>query len=510
MKRQGKLDQALKCFNSAIRLDPDMAEAHCNLADLSKAMGKIDQAINAYLQVLRIKPDYLEVLNNLGIAYNEQGHYEQALECYRNALALNSNVAEIYSNIGNSLRSQGNVIEAIDCYRRALEINPNIAEVHHLLGIALQQVDQTEAAIASYQQAIDIRPEFAEAFGDLGNAFKDLCQLEEARQCCDSAVKINSNYAPAHLGRAITLLLNGELEKAWEDYEWRFKADNNNVRFSKMFDKLRWMGSSFKGKTLLIYSEQGLGDTIQFIRYLPMVKALGGTVVVATYESLINLLQGFHGIDELVILAADLKSRLDYDLSLPVVSLPRIFNTNLKTIPAGVPYLHADLQKQSGWRNKLMQSGFKVGLVWRGNPSHCNDHRRSLSLDCLSAVTEIPGIQFYSLQKGEVAPSEEKLLQKMNWIDLGNEFEDFSDTAGAIANLDLIISVDTSVVHLAGAMGRNVWALLPFAPDWRWMLHRDDSPWYPTMRLFRQAQRGNWDSVINHVAAELDLLAHPR
>ena len=508
MMNQGKLDQALKYFSNAVSIDPDMAEAHSNLADLFKFTGKLDQAINAYLQAFRINPDNSQILNNLGILYNEKADYEQEIQCYRSALHLDPQIPEIYSNLGNSFKSQGNLMEAIGCYRRTLEINPNIAEVHHLLGIALLQIDQTDAAIVSYKQAIDIKPDFVEAYGDLGNAFKDLGKLEKACQCCDSALEINSNYAPAHMGRAITRLLNGELEKAWGDYEWRFKADQKNAHFPEIFDKSQWIGPSFSGKTLLIYSEQGLGDTLQFIRYMPAVKARGGTVIVATFESLIKLLDNCHGIDELVGLTIDLKSKLDYDLSLPIMSLPHIFNTTLETIPADVPYLHADFQKQAKWRGKLVQNGFKVGLVWKGNPSHSNDRRRSLSLDCLTAITGIPGIQFYSLQKGDVTPAEEELLMQMNCIDIGNQFEDFSDTAGAIMNLDLIISVDTSVVHLAGALGRKVWTLLPFSPDWRWMLNRDDSPWYPTMRLFRQTQRGNWDSVINHIAVELEMLLH--
>ena len=506
LKTSGKLDQALACFKKAAGIDPDLTEAHCYMADLYRVKGDSSRAVDAYLQALRIDPDNVEVLNNLGIAFNDQGHHEQAEQCYRNALQINPNIPEIYSNLGNTLRGQGNPAGAIGCYRRALEMNPNVADVHHLLGIALQQAGQIEDAVASYQQAVGIRPDFAQAWGDLGSAFKDLGRLELAEQSCDRALEIDSNYAPAHMGRAIVRLLAGNFQKAWEDYEWRFKADKNNAHFAQIFNKSLWDGSSFKGKTLLIYSEQGLGDTLQFIRYLPLVKSLGGRVVVATFESMTGLLDGFPGIDKLMVMTAGLESTLDYDLSLPILSLPYVFKTTLATIPAEFPYIQVDPQEQAGWHQKMPGSGLKVGLVWKGNPSHSNDRNRSIALDRLQPLTHIMGIQFYSLQKGDVTPLEQELLQKMNCIDLGNSFSDFSDTAGALANLDVVISVDTSVVHLAGAMGRRVWTLLPFAPDWRWMLHRDDSPWYPGVRLFRQPQRGNWDAVVDRIAAELHLL----
>ena len=503
MKSQGKLDDALNCFSEAANLDPTMAEVFFNLADLCKAMGDIDRAISFYRQALSIKPDYLQALNNLGIAYGEKGSYAEAVQCYRHAVQLNPNIAEIYSNLGNALKSQGELREAIACYRRALVINPQMAEIHHHLGTALQLVDQTDEAIASYEQAIRLRQNFAEAYCDLGNAFRDRGDLGPSLRCCDKAIRIKPNYAPAYMGRGILRLLNGELGKAWDDYEWRFKADGNNARLLEMFDHKRWSGSFYVGKTLLIYSEQGLGDTLQFIRYLPMVKSRGGNVVLATYASLINLIQGFRGIDRLVAITRNLNASLDYDFSLPIMSLPHIFNTHLDTIPSDVPYLHADPEKQAKWRQMMTSAGLKVGLVWKGNSFHSNDHRRSLPLNCLAAVAEIPGIQCFSLQKGELSAEEKKLLQKLNCVELGNGFEDFSDTAGAIANLDLLISVDTSVVHLAGAMGRNVWTLLPFAPDWRWMLNRQDSPWYPSMRLFRQEEKGNWNSVIDRVLSEL-------
>jgi hypothetical protein len=268
----------------------------------------------------------------------------------------------------------------------------------------------------------------------------------------------------------------------------------------------RWNGSPFRGKRLCVHCEQGLGDTLQFIRYLPQVKARGGTVILETSGVLRALFQDLNGVDELQVQGSTDAADGDYDMCVHLLSLAGLFETNLETIPDSAPYIRADSIKAGYWREKLTGQGFKVGLVWAGNPCHKRDRQRSVALSRFGALAEIHGIRLYGLQKGKAARQAGKPAAAFRIHNFGDELHDFADTAALIDNLDLVIAVDTAVAHLAGSMGKPVWVMLPYVPDWRWMLDRDDSPWYPTMRLFRQPQPGDWDAVIGKMAKELAIL----
>ncbi|MHC4559809.1 MAG: glycosyltransferase family 9 protein, partial [Planctomycetota bacterium] len=301
-------------------------------------------------------------------------------------------------------------------------------------------------------------------------------------------------------------LLSGNYIEGWKGYRRRRNTDLKALTDYHRSGKPRWDGSSFEGKRLFVHYEQGLGDNIQFIRYLPMVKARGGTVIFETIKPLIGLLQGFPGVDELVEYFPDKKSSVDFDVYTSLLDMPNIFGTTLETIPAEVPYIRAEPAKTQYWRNRLAGPDFKVGIVWAGSPVHGNDRYRSCILACFEPLTKIAGLQLYGLQKGKAAAQMDELAETIPLTNISKEFGDFTDTAAAIENLDIVISVDTSVLHLAGAMGKPVWALLPFAPEWRWMLNREDSPWYPTMRLFRQRSWSQWDPVFQQVAEELRII----
>ncbi|UCE47415.1 MAG: tetratricopeptide repeat protein, partial [Phycisphaerales bacterium] len=340
---------------------------------------------------------------------------------------------------------------------------------------------------------------------NLGNALKEQGRCDEAIECYDRAIQLRPGYAQAHWNRSHAFLLSGDLTQGWEGYKWRRAPELEIFTYPHRHERPRWDGSSFTGKRLLVHCEQGLGDSIQFMRYLPMVKARGGTVIFEAWKPLHGILHDYEGVDELLELSFTEKTDAKFDLHISLMDLPAVFETTLKTIPAEVPYVHPDPEKVKIWRNRLGDDGFKVGMVWAGSPRHGNDHNRSCSLDMFAQLANIDGVRSYSLQKGPAA-AQTKGFQIES---LSNDLHDFSDTAAVMENLDLVISVDTAAAHLAGAMARPTWILLPFAPDWRWMLNRTNSPWYPTARLFRQQKWGDWDSVLGRVAKEVRSLAAP-
>jgi tetratricopeptide (TPR) repeat protein len=330
---------------------------------------------------------------------------------------------------------------------------------------------------------------------------------EEALDSCERAIELKPDYAQAHWNRSLVLLRKGRFEEGWKEYRWRRKTNLAAFAYPHELDKTLWDGKPFVGKRLLIHHEQGLGDNLQFVRYLPMVKRLGGTVIFETPKSVYRLLESFYGIDELVQASPEAPPDVQFDAYASLMDLPGIFGTTLETIPADVPYIHADPCKVAHWRRRITGDGFKVGLVWAGRPTGRNEvmslRYRSCSLEHLAPLADITGVVLYGLQKGPAAAQMEQLPRQILVDNLGEQFEDLADTAAAIANLDMVISIDTSVAHLAGAMGKPVWILLKTDADWRWLLDRADSPWYPTMRLFRQTRAGDWAEVLDRVAAEL-------
>jgi len=504
---QGDFNAAIEEFNQALRVKPDFAEPHNNLGTVLQKQGRLDAAIEEFNQALRIKPDYAEAHYNMGGALHNRGELDAAIEEFNQALRVKPDYAEAYNNMGAVFQDRDNLNAATEKFNQALRVKPDFAEPHNNLGTVLQKQGRLDAAIEEFNQALRIKPDFAEACYNLGNALRDQGRVDAAIEMFDRTVRLNPDHIKVQFNRSFALLLSGNLTEGWKGYESRFQHRDWKITFPQRNEMTRWNGSSFHGKRLFVHGEQGFGDTLQFMRYLPMVKALGGTVIFGTKEPLLGLLQGFPGIDELVEQSLDGEPTLEFDLYVPLLSLPGIFGTALETIPAEVPYLYADSGKVGYWRGRLSGSSFKVGIVWAGRPGHKNDRNRSCALELFSPLVGIPGVELYGLQKGEAATQVESLLKEIIVINLGEEFEDFTDTAGAIENLDLVISVDTSVAHLAGAMGKPVWVLLPFAPDWRWLLDREDSPWYSTMRLFRQPKRGDWDDVFRRVAEELRGLA---
>lgn len=339
------------------------------------------------------------------------------------------------------------------------------------------------------------------ALNDLGNRLLDLGQIDQALACYDKAIQLQPSNAFAHFNRGFALLLAGRLVEGFQEFEWRWQCPNFPSPLRKCPQPL-WDGANGVGKTLLLHAEQGLGDAIQFIRYLPMVMSKVGRVILECRSESVTLFQGMPGLAQ--VIASDAVTP-PFDVHLPLLSLPHIFGTSMQTIPAAVPYLTPDAQKVTQWKDRLASdtSPLKVGINWQGNPGYKWNSRRSASLATFASLARVPGVSFYSLQIGESAAEVLNPPPNMMLLDFTQHIQDLSDTAALMANLDLIVSTDTSVVHLAGALGRPVWTVLCSVPDWRWLLTGDRSPWYPTMRLFRQKQQGDWDGVMSEVMREL-------
>jgi len=500
LQELGQLEDSVKCYEQALAIKPDFAEAYCNLGVTINDLGQLEEAVKCYEQALATKPDYAEAHYNLGNTLKGLGQLEEAVKCYEQALTIKPDYAEAHSNLGVTLNDLDQLKEAVKCYEQALAIKPDYAEAHSNLGITLQELGQLEEAVKCYEQALAIKQDYAEAHSNLGNTLKELGQLDAAVKCFEKALVIKPDYAEAKWNLSLPQLVTGNFQEGWKNYESRWKKKDFEPK--RHYPQPFWDGSSLVGKTLFLHSEQGIGDLIQFIRYVKVLSTKTTQIIVECPKSLHRL---FSTIPEINVLVTKEETLPLFDFYAPLLSLPSILNTTLKTIPANIPYLL--IADHIGTVSPIVSQPrvLNIGIVWAGRPTHKNDKNRSIQLSLFSALTNIQDTQFYSLQVGDRKAdlNHEDFASKI--IDVGKNLGDYAETATVINQLDLIITVDTSLAHLAGAMGKLVWVLIPFAPDWRWLLERDDSPWYPTMRLFRQPERGNWTAVFNEVHQALEV-----
>jgi Tfp pilus assembly protein PilF len=462
--------------------------------------GLLAEAQVLYRAVLKAQPGDATAMHLLGVLSGQMGDCAAAVRLIRRAIALRGDVADYHSNLGSfliELRQEGAAIAAC---RRAIALNPDIAEAHLNLGVALAARDELEAAIASFRRAIDLKPDYAQAHNNLGAALKDLGRLEEAADSLREAIAHNGDFANAHWNLGLLNLLKGNFAEGWRGYEQRLKLPENQW-LTKRFSRPLWNGEELNGRTILLLAEQGLGDTIQFVRYARLVVRRGGRVIVFAPPSLRRLLGRVAGIEQ-VVCEGDALPKID--VQCPLLSLPRIFGTTLENIAAEIGYVSADAESAARWGRRMGRDARRrIGLVWAGGATHRRDRVRSVSAELLSPLSAVKDAMFFSLQKGNAADQKNLLPTEMELIDWTDELHDFADTAALIANLDLVISVDTAVAHLAGAMGKAVWVMLPRVLDWRWMIERHDSPWYPSMRLFRQPARGDWPGAIQALTGAL-------
>jgi Tfp pilus assembly protein PilF len=481
-------------------------EQAINLANEHYTAGRLAEAESVCRLILSVRTQHADALNLLGAIAGRSGRLDLATNFVRQALAASPDNPGYHFHLGTLLKAQGDLDQAIACYQRALALRPDYVQAYNNLANAWMGKGQIEHAIDCFQRALALHPRYAEAHNNLGALLADQCRWDQAIACFRAAIAINPSIGSAHHNLANVLLRLGDFSEGWMQYEWRWGCPGCPVR--REFVQPACTGSPDAGQAILLTCEQGLGDTIQFIRYVPMVAERCRRVVVECPAELLSLLRGAPGIAETVQQGNPLPA---FDAHCSLASLPGIFGTTLRSIPATVPYLAPDPTRVAAWSARLgADPRLKVGLAWAGRAEHWNDRNRSVALAVLAPLASVPGILFLSLQKGPASQQAAAPPPGMELVDHTADLHDFADTAALVANLDLVISVDTAIVHLAGALAKPVWTLLPFCPDWRWLLDRSDSPWYPTMRLFRQSAAGDWASVMNLVAGELrQRLVHP-
>jgi tetratricopeptide (TPR) repeat protein len=500
-RSQGRLAEAEALCRQIVEASPNLHEALHLSGLIAHQGGRLAEAIQYIERALKAAPDVALYHANLGEMYRLSGRPKLAAKEARRALAIAPHKPEPLSNLGAALYDLGEFEGAADANRRAIAAMPEFAQGHNNLGNALHSLRRFDEAISSYRRAIALKPDLADAWANLGTTLHHAGEFEEAVAVLRHAIALAPEHANAHSGLGILLLMRGELGEGLDEYEWRLRSSE---RTGPSFPEKPWQGEPLAGKHIYVQAEQGLGDTLQFARYLPLLAARGARVSCRTHQELVGLMrESLPGINVL----GDRGEVGPHDCDAVLLSLPRLLRTRLETIPAPaeVPYLRAPAAAAARWRTRLAAlSGIKVGLVWAGNPKHTNDLRRSLEPKALAPLLGVPGASFVSLQVGPRAAEARKVREV---LDRSKDLTDFTESAAAVAALDLVITVDTSVAHLAGALGKPVWVLLPWVTDWRWMFEREDSPWYPTMRLFRQKRGESFARVVGVMTDELARVA---
>jgi tetratricopeptide (TPR) repeat protein len=489
-------EDALASFDRALLIRPDFLEALFIRGNVLVDLNRQQDALMSYDRALAIKADFPEALNNRGNTLVNLKQPEDALVSLDRALVISPDFPEALNNRGTALMDLNRPEDALSSFDRALVISPDFPEAFNNRGTALMDLNRPEDALSSFDRALAINPDFLDALNNRGNVLVALKRTEDALVCFDRALAVRPEDADSHWNEALCRLLIGDFELGWKKYEWRWQTDRLE-KSKREFKKPLWLGEQpLEGRTILLHAEQGLGDTLQFCRYATAVSARGAKVLLEVQPAVKSLLTSVSGVSKFFSNGEQLP---DFDLHCPLLSLPLAFKTALDTIPSSIAYLHSDSGKVKQWQTTLGdKTAPRVGLVWTGGIS--NKYRSIPLIEFARLVSD--KAQFISLQK-EINAADRETLDEQGVRHFGNELKDFSDTAALLHLMDIVISVDTSVAHLAGAMGKPVWILLPFNADCRWLLDRDDSPWYPTAKLFRQPANGDWSSVIAKIEDEL-------
>ena len=471
--RAARLSKAIALYKNVLDLDPDHPDANhlLGLAMLNRKRKADRKLIVSHLEyAVELKPDAAEFHNDLGNAYWSQGRFDAAAEAFRRALKLKPDFVGAAYNLGNARFMQDRFEESIEAYRRNVELESNWVQAHYRMANCLMYLGTCDEALAAYNEALKRKP-----------------GLSEAR-----------------FGRSMALLKLGRFSEGWEDYEHRLT--NSSFGYFKSSGRPHWNGEDFRDKALLVYAEQGIGDAIHFSRYIPMVQNRGGRVVLMCDPSLHAIFRASFEVNDLIDKSEAMQKleTTEFDIQIPLMSVPGIFGTTLETIPADVPYLRASRQKQALWREHVDSGQCNVGLVWAGNPTQNDDRHRSCALSDLEPLALVDGVTLYSLQVGHGSEQLAGSKDDLNVVDYTVELRDFDDTAALISVMDLVITVDTAVAHLAGALGKPVWTMLWVGHCWRYLLNREDSPWYPSMRLFRQRRIGDWAGVVEQIRVVLE------
>ena len=502
LHHQGKMHDAVEQFNLALEQDPMRADYYLNLANVYLDFGETEGAFLAVQNALAIDPENAKAYNNLGSAYFRQEDYTEAITAYQKSLAIDPKSLETSYNLGMVLFKNKEYEEALRVNNQALLINSEWPPLLVNRANALYKLNRFDEAIADDEAALQILPGYKSALISLAAIYRRLGELKNAVSCFDRVISTEPDNANAHLGKSLALLKSGDFSGGWRHYEWRFEVTGKHFIKLPNLRCIEWHGENISGATLTVIGEQGYGDIIHFSRYIPELKKRCDSITFCCAPALTRLFKDLPGIDHFV--DRDQPWALETDYYVHLLSLPKVFNTTLESIPSRVPYVSVDQAAVKFWKSRLNKETMNIGIVWGGNPDQIENSDRSCPVETLIPLTEIPGTAFYSLQKGEPRNQLLKLSTTPSRIvDYTDELEDFADTASLVKALDLVITVDTSVAHLAGALNHPVWTMLWFAHCWRYLQKREDSPWYPSMRLFRQTNIGDWSSVVEQVALAL-------
>ncbi len=498
-----KLDESIICYEKFINLNRDDAEVYLNLGKAFSLKNRIDEAIHCYKKVLELEPSFTGIYFDLGLAYQNKREFNEAIRCYQLSLNYERNSIAAHYNLGLSYYELHKLDDAVSYFKKTLELTPNYIDVYYSLGHTYYCIGDLNNTINSYKMAIKLDPCHKKSYVMLGMALYDIGEIEESIKYYQKVLEIDPDYLEAYVCLSQALLLKGDFEKGWEYFEKRLYIPRKELRFSTL-SKPAWDGSTIDNKTIYIYYEQGFGDTIQFARYLPLLQQKCSKIIFRPQIELETLFEQ-NNLGYKIINNSVLDNNLEYDVHASLMSLAYLFKTKIDNIPFSEGYLKADPQKVAFYKeNYFNNKDFKIGLVWQAKNIFYRDLIRSISdINIFKDVTHIPGVKIYSLQKGNGEKQLDNLANEMEIINLGKTFKDFSDTAAVIENMDLIITIDTSVAHLSGALGKPAWVLLPYVSEFRWLMDREDTPWYKNMRLFRQNISGNWDYVISNVANSL-------
>ena len=499
-----QFDQAIAANRKAIALTPQFVETHCNLAGLLQRSGRSEEAISAIEAALACDSRYPDAHYNLGTILQGLGRLPEAAKAYEEAVRLRPDFALAHNNLGNTYHELGKLSAAISSYRRAVEVQPDFAVALTNLGSVLQKQGHSVEAIACFNRAIQVRPDFAEAYVNLGRAYLLEGNLDKAEVVLQSSLSLAPNIPEAHFDLALVYLSQQRFAEGWREFPWRLKCKGIPCRD---IPGPLWQGEDLRGSTLLVYAEEGFGDMFQMLRYVEPARRRVGRVLLEVHAPLLPLMRS-SGYSDVIAAGTPLPA---FDLRCPILNLPSAFATNLENMPRDVPYLHADPgSRRAMERQAARYAGFKVGIAWQGSRGYAFDRERSIPLRHFAPLA-IEGVQLLSLQKNDGVEQLAEVANQFTVHNLAHKLDlqggAFMDTAAVMKNLDLVITSDTAIAHLAGALGVPVWVALNKAPDWRWFLKREDSPWYPTMRLFRQATPGDWPGVFSRIAAELAQLS---
>ncbi len=539
---QGNYIDARNYAEKAILFLPDQVDGYLNLANALIQIGQIDDALLASSKAAELAPDSAQAFGLMGLAYERLANWEKSLNANTKAISLDPMFSSAYAGLIRTHCATGNLVAAEQILNQALKNQPDDAGLHCVAGALHVQKKDATTAETFYREALRLKPELVQAWVDLGNLLQNQGRHEEAEKCYAEAIRISPRNPEAHFNLGVTYqrrslfdlalasfdkaiesrpefvdahwyksfihLSQGDYSRGWDEYEWRLRQKQNIPR---SFSQPAWNGESLVGRTILVHDEQGYGDTFQFARYLPLVKSMGGKVIFECHPKLSAVLKGCPGYDEILERTyPPAMAPTEFDTQIHLLSLPRVLKTRMDSVPCNIPYIRPDSGRVNYWHDRIASDpNFKIGITWAGSANHTNELNRSCRLLEFQAISDIPGVSYYSLQKGPGQEQADNPPPGMNLIRIDRELDltdRFVDTAALMTNLDLIISIDTSIVHLAGALGCPVWTLLCATPDWRWLQKGSDSPWYPTMRLFRQAKPRDWADVFSQVRDSLSLL----